>query len=164
MVNWCQYAVCGLPSLKLTNIAPRLDPCKRKFLLETTIFRGYVSFREGSIPRIQDWKSNSKLHRSRAPMSTNDEKHELPGTGISWYILSVSCTRTWDGSNKKYRAQSVGFVSSHISATSNGTTSFHSLTTIITSADAIYIHITTMSHHVSQVIGSFSIHPASHPE
>ena len=34
-----------LPSLKL-NIASEIDPWKRRFLLETTTFRGCVSFRE----------------------------------------------------------------------------------------------------------------------
>ena len=38
------YANGTLPE---TNIAPEIQPWKRKFLLETTIFyRGYVSFRE----------------------------------------------------------------------------------------------------------------------
>ena len=36
-----------LPSLKLTYPL-KIDPWKRRFLLETTIFRGYVSFREGN--------------------------------------------------------------------------------------------------------------------
>ena len=35
-----------VPSLKLTYPL-KIDPWKRRFLLETTIFRGYVSFREG---------------------------------------------------------------------------------------------------------------------
>ena len=36
----------SLPSLKLTYPL-KIDPWKRRFLLETIIFRGYVSFREG---------------------------------------------------------------------------------------------------------------------
>ena len=37
-------------TLPETNISPlKIDPWKRRFLLETTIFRGYVSFRQGRI-------------------------------------------------------------------------------------------------------------------
>ena len=36
-----------VPSLKLTYPL-KIDPWKRRFLLETIIFRGYVSFREGT--------------------------------------------------------------------------------------------------------------------
>jgi len=34
-------------TLPETNISPEIDPWKRRFLLETFISRGYVSFREG---------------------------------------------------------------------------------------------------------------------
>ena len=40
-----------MATLLETNSSPlKIDPWKRKFLLETTIFRGYVSFREGNQP------------------------------------------------------------------------------------------------------------------
>jgi len=42
-----KYVACTLPE---TNIAPENRPWKRRFLLETTIFRFYVSFREGTFP------------------------------------------------------------------------------------------------------------------
>ena len=40
-----------IPSLKLTWPL-KIDPWKGRFLLETTIFRGYVSFREGIYPHL----------------------------------------------------------------------------------------------------------------
>ena len=43
--NWMRWKVERLPSLKLTYPL-KIDPWKRRFLLETIIFRGYVSFRE----------------------------------------------------------------------------------------------------------------------
>ena len=39
---------CTLPETK----PPQIDPLKRRFLLETTIFRFYLSFREGNISMI----------------------------------------------------------------------------------------------------------------
>ena len=39
------YIYLDVPSLKLTWPL-KIDPWKRRFLLDTTIFRGYVSFRE----------------------------------------------------------------------------------------------------------------------
>ena len=43
---WSSYPKYGVPSLKLTYPL-QIDPWERRFLLETIIFRGYVSFREG---------------------------------------------------------------------------------------------------------------------
>ena len=43
---WYIY-IYYIPSLKLTYPL-KIDPWKRRFLLETIIFRGYVSFREGT--------------------------------------------------------------------------------------------------------------------
>ena len=55
-ILWCnclQPKKNNLPSCERSHILPRtnsshlkIDPCKRRFLLETTIFRCYVSFRE----------------------------------------------------------------------------------------------------------------------
>ena len=38
----------AMDTLPETNMAPENNPWKRRFLLETIIFRGYVSFREGN--------------------------------------------------------------------------------------------------------------------
>ena len=39
----------GWNTLPETNSWPlKIDPWKRRFLLETTLFRGYVSFKEGT--------------------------------------------------------------------------------------------------------------------
>ena len=53
VVMWVEYPVSKSKLLKWlytlpeTNSSPlKIDPWKRRFLLETTIFRGYVSFRE----------------------------------------------------------------------------------------------------------------------
>ena len=45
----------GLPSLKLTYPL-KIDPWKRRFLLETIVFRGYVSFRECISNSARIWK------------------------------------------------------------------------------------------------------------
>ena len=49
-----------IPSLKLTWPL-KIDPWKRRFLLETIVFRGYVSFREGSFIFTPTWGRWSKL-------------------------------------------------------------------------------------------------------
>ena len=42
------YLLSNIPE---TNSSPlKIDPWKRRLVLETIIFRGYVSFREGNIP------------------------------------------------------------------------------------------------------------------
>ena len=43
------FELYDIPSLKLTYPL-KIDPWKRRFLLEMIIFRGYVSFREGNWP------------------------------------------------------------------------------------------------------------------
>ena len=52
----------GLPSLKLTYPL-KIDPWKRRFLLETIIFRRYVSFREGICFPFSSHHSKSKHKR-----------------------------------------------------------------------------------------------------
>ena len=59
--NDCIYLYCmfsnsekWIPSLKLTYPL-KIDPWKRRFLLGTIIFRGYVSFREGSAYSYSDF-------------------------------------------------------------------------------------------------------------
>ena len=49
VTSWLAF-FCFFPLLKLTFFHLKIDPWKRRFLLESTIFRGYVtvSFREGS--------------------------------------------------------------------------------------------------------------------
>ena len=50
-ISWFKTTSHTLPE---TNIRPqKIDPWKRRFLLETIIFRGYVSFREGKSTFIQ---------------------------------------------------------------------------------------------------------------
>ena len=45
--HWLKSAfVRNIVTLPETNISLKIDPWKRRFLLETIIFRGYVSFRE----------------------------------------------------------------------------------------------------------------------
>ena len=67
--NWDSYSTkqffCLSPgneamTLPETNSSPlKIDPCKRRFLLESTIFRGYVSFRECKKCRFQCWGSQT---------------------------------------------------------------------------------------------------------
>ena len=67
--NWDSYSTkqfsCLSPgneamTLPETNSSPlKIDPWKRRFLLESTIFRGYVSFRECKKCRFQCWGSQT---------------------------------------------------------------------------------------------------------
>ena len=45
-------AIPNVHSLKLTYPL-KIDPWKRRFLLDTIIFRGYVSFREGTLQKTR---------------------------------------------------------------------------------------------------------------
>ena len=64
-----------LPSLKLTRPL-KIDPWKRRFLLETIIFRGYVSFREGSLIEMGATQSTS-WHPPRFMRHANETSSEM---------------------------------------------------------------------------------------
>ena len=59
LMNWCHWDEEKLENtIPETNSSPlKIDPLKRKFLLETIIFSCYVSFREGRFgnPDILQW-------------------------------------------------------------------------------------------------------------
>ena len=62
----------SLPSLKLTYPL-KIDPWKRRFLLETTIFRCYVSFRGCNVYTAKNWYStwNMTLLEEEIPILEN---------------------------------------------------------------------------------------------
>ncbi len=88
-----------LPSLKLTRHL-KIDPWKRRFLLETTIFRGYVCFRE--------WSETLNKEYTHVTMSTNG-KIFPPKIGIKMK------KKTWVKVKTLFRALLMDFPSLHLS-------------------------------------------------
>ncbi len=106
--HWWQL----LPSLKLTFSHLKIDFWKRSFLLETTIFRCYVSFREGScraqwnLNELKCWQQsffatcyNCCNIITRGSLTPRKNQHFIPsliGFHSGWYLLSCSCLESWD--------------------------------------------------------------------
>ncbi len=101
-----RHAKNVLPSLKLTYPL-KIDPWKRRFLLETIIFRCYVNFREGKkfkdplkswdLKSLMVWRSKrsiqKKKHRQITPFWRVQSlilRDGIPFQEISWDLCSLA--------------------------------------------------------------------------